>query len=83
MPIERLEHEPLPMWFSRDCFISGRPMRDGVVPGERFGLVVEIDQEGFLEAGFDEAVCVAVERRGERAIVEEGLEVLDEDLPSK
>ena len=42
-----------------------------VAPGQRLDVVVEVDQEGLVEAGLDEAVGVTVERALERLPGEE------------
>ena len=44
------------------------------------GLVVEVDQEGFVEAGLDEAVGVAVEAGFELATFEEAADVAEQRL---
>ncbi len=44
----------------------GRPTGSGEVPGERFGVVVEVDEQCLSVTGLDEAVGVTVETGLER-----------------
>jgi hypothetical protein len=70
----------LPRWLRCDSLSSGKPHAGGEVSGERFGVVVEIDQHGLVEAGLDETVRVPIEGGVEFLAVEEPPEVVDEDL---
>ncbi len=69
----------LPRWLSRDSLSSGRPTR-GEVAGQRLGVVVEVDEQGLVEPGLDEAVGVPVETGLERLAGEEPAHVADERL---
>ena len=57
-----------------------QPDRGRVVAGERFGVVVEVDEQGLVEPGLDEAVGVPVEPGLERLAGEEPRDVADEGL---
>src|ERR1019366_501338 len=74
VPVELLEgelaevvHAGLPQ--------QGQAEAARVVAGERFGVVVEVDQQGPAEAGLDEAVGVAVEGGGQRLATQELVDV--------
>src|ERR1039457_1597946 len=74
VPVELLEgelaevvHAGLPQ--------QGQAEAGRVVAGERFGVVVEVDQQGPAEAGLDEAVGVAVEGGGQRLATQELVDV--------
>ena len=61
-------------------FHEGKPDRSRVVSGQRFGLVVEVDEQGLGRTGLDEAVRVTVKGCVEALPVEEVLNVLDQHL---
>ena len=52
----------------------------GIVARQRLGVVVEVDEQGLVEPGLDEAVGVPVEARLERLAGEETAHVADEGL---
>ncbi len=51
-----------------------------IVARQRLGVVVEIDQQGFVEAGLDEAVGVPVEALIERIPGQVAVNILDQHL---
>ena len=59
---------------------SGTPTVGREVAADGFGVVVEVDEHGLVEAGLDEAVGVTVEGGVQRLAGQEPLDVLDEDL---
>ena len=68
-----------PRWFSRDSLQQRQTDAAGEVPGQRLGVVVEVDQQGLAEAGLDEAVRVPVEAASSGSPARNG-DVLGQDL---
>ena len=79
VPVEPLEHQLAEVVEPR-LLQQRQPDRAREVPGERLGVVVEVDEQRLVEAGLDEAVGVAVEAGVERLAGEEAADVLDERL---
>src|SRR5665213_4567185 len=60
VPVEGLEHQLAQVVEAR-LLEKRQPHRGRVVPGQRLGVVVEVDEERLAEPGLDEAVGVPVE----------------------
>src|SRR5579864_5068866 len=76
VPVEPLEHQ-LAEVVERGLLEQRETGGDREVAGKRLCVVVEVDEQGFVEAGLDEAVGVPVEAGLERLVGEEVADVVD------
>ena len=79
MPVEPLEHE-LPKMVEPGLGQQRQTDAGRIVARQRLGVVVEVDQQGLVEAGLDEAVGVAVEALIEWIPRQVAANVLDQHL---